>query len=76
MAAVENIPLNLPRAASQQLHSRSSLSCSSDSDIAGVLTPSGKVGYVLVEALRPIGAEQLCYVKDAGGWHIAGFLGG
>jgi hypothetical protein len=41
-----------------------------------ILTPSGKVGYVLLDALRPIGAEQLCYVKDAGGWHIAGFLGG
>jgi hypothetical protein len=41
-----------------------------------VLTPSGKVGYVLIDAVRPIGAEQLCYVKDAGGWHIAGFLGG
>jgi hypothetical protein len=41
-----------------------------------VLTPSGKVGYVPVDAVREIGAEQLCYVKDAGGWHIAGFLGG
>jgi hypothetical protein len=41
-----------------------------------VLRPSGKVGYVSVDAVRPIGAEQLCYVKDAGGWHIAGFLGG
>jgi hypothetical protein len=41
-----------------------------------VATPSGKVGYVPVEALLPIGGEQLCYLKDASGWKIAGFLGG
>jgi hypothetical protein len=41
-----------------------------------VLTPSGKVGYVPVDAVLPIGGEQLCYVKGAGGWAIAGFLGG
>jgi len=41
-----------------------------------VVTPSGKVGYVPVESLLPIGGEQLCYLKDAGGWKIAGFLGG
>ena len=41
-----------------------------------VMTPPGTVGYVPVEALLPIGGEQLCYVKDAGGWKIAGFLGG
>jgi hypothetical protein len=41
-----------------------------------VVTPSGKVGYVPVETLLPIGGEQLCYLKDASGWKIAGFLGG
>jgi hypothetical protein len=41
-----------------------------------VMMPSGKVGYVPVEAVLPIGGEQLCYVKDSGGWKIAGFLGG
>jgi hypothetical protein len=41
-----------------------------------VLTPSGKVGHVPVDAVLPIGGEQLCYVRDAGGWKIAGFLGG
>ncbi len=41
-----------------------------------VMTPPGTVGYVPVDALLPIGGEQLCYVKDAGGWKIAGFLGG
>jgi hypothetical protein len=41
-----------------------------------VLTPAGKVGFVPVETVLPIGGEQLCYLKDASGWKIAGFLGG
>jgi hypothetical protein len=41
-----------------------------------VMTTSGKVGYVPIDAVLPIGGEQLCYVKDGGGWKIAGFLGG
>ena len=41
-----------------------------------VVTSSGKVGYVPVEAVLPIGGEQLCYVKEGGSWKIAGFLGG
>ena len=41
-----------------------------------VLTPNGKVGFVPVESVLPIGGEQLCYVKEAAGWKIAGFLGG
>jgi hypothetical protein len=41
-----------------------------------VVTPHGKVGYAPAEAVLPIGGEQLCYVKEAGGWKIAGFYGG
>jgi hypothetical protein len=41
-----------------------------------VMTPTGKVGYVPIETVLPLGGEQLCYLKDAGGWKIAGFLGG
>jgi len=41
-----------------------------------VLTPEGKVGFAPVDSVLPIGGEQLCYVKDASGWKIAGFLGG
>jgi hypothetical protein len=41
-----------------------------------VMTPSGKVGYVPIDSVLPIGGEQLCYLKDGGGWKIAGFLGG
>jgi hypothetical protein len=43
---------------------------------AKVMTSSGKVGYVPIDAILPIGGEQLCYVKEASGWKIAGFLGG
>jgi hypothetical protein len=40
-----------------------------------VVTPSGKVGYVSADALSPLGSDQLCYVKDAGGWKITGYVG-
>ncbi len=43
---------------------------------AKVMTPSGKVGFVPIEAVLPIGGEQLCYLKEATGWKIAGFVGG
>ena len=41
-----------------------------------VVAPSGKVGFVPADALSPLGNDQLCYVKDAAGWKIAGFVGG
>jgi hypothetical protein len=41
-----------------------------------VVAPSGKVGYVPADAVSPLGNDQLCYVKDASGWRIAGFIGG
>jgi hypothetical protein len=41
-----------------------------------VALPSGKTGYVPAEALSGFGSDELCYVKNAGGWKIAGFLGG
>ena len=41
-----------------------------------VMLPSGKVGYVPVEAVLPIGGEQLCYTKEGAAWKLAGFLGG
>ncbi len=43
---------------------------------AKVLTAGGKVGYVPIDTILPIGGEQLCYLKDGGTWKIAGFLGG
>lgn len=41
-----------------------------------VVTPSGKTGFVPAEALSPLGSDQLCYSKEAGGWKISGFIGG
>ena len=41
-----------------------------------VATPSGKAGYVDAQVLSPLGGDQMCYTKDAGGWKIAGYLGG
>jgi hypothetical protein len=48
----------------------------SSGDFHKVMTPSGKIGFVAIDALRDISEEQLCYVKDGGAWKIAGFFGG
>jgi hypothetical protein len=40
-----------------------------------VATPSGKVGYISADNLAPLGNDQVCYVKDASGWKITGFVG-
>jgi hypothetical protein len=44
-------------------------------DFVRVVTPSGKTGYVASDALAPLGSDQLCYVKEPGGWKIAGYVG-
>jgi hypothetical protein len=41
-----------------------------------IVTPSGKTGFIPIDALAPLGNEQLCYAKDASGWKITGFIGG
>jgi hypothetical protein len=41
-----------------------------------VATPSGKTGFILADALAPLGGDNICYSKDAGGWKITGYLGG
>jgi hypothetical protein len=40
-----------------------------------VVTPAGKAGFVSVDAIAPIGNDQLCYVKEAGDWKIGGYVG-
>ncbi len=40
-----------------------------------VVTPSGKVGFVPEELFSSLETDQLCYIKDATGWKIAGFAG-
>ena len=49
---------------------------SQDQAMLRVVAPSGKVGFVPVDAVTPLVNDQLCYVKQAGAWKIAGFLGG
>jgi hypothetical protein len=41
-----------------------------------VVAPSGKVGYVPVDAISPLGHDAMCYAKESGRWKIAGFIGG
>ena len=41
-----------------------------------VATPSGKSGFIHMDAIAPLGGDQMCYSKDSSGWKIAGFLGG
>jgi hypothetical protein len=40
-----------------------------------VVTPSGKTGFVPADAVASLVSDQLCYLKDAGGWKITGFVG-
>jgi hypothetical protein len=49
---------------------------SQDNPMIRVVAPSGKTGYVPVDAVSPLANDQLCYVKQGGAWKIAGFLGG
>ena len=41
-----------------------------------IVTPAGKVGYVVDDALGSLDIDQLCFVKDATGWKITGYAGG
>jgi hypothetical protein len=41
-----------------------------------IVTPSGKVGYVVDDAVGALDSDQVCFVKDAAGWKITGYAGG
>jgi hypothetical protein len=41
-----------------------------------IITPEGKAGYVSVDSIAPLGNDQICYVKNGGGWKITGYIGG
>jgi hypothetical protein len=41
-----------------------------------VATPSGKTGYVDINAISALGGYAICYSKEASGWKIAGLFGG
>jgi hypothetical protein len=49
---------------------------SEDNPMVRIVAPSGKVGFVPGDAVSPLGGDELCYGKDAGGWKIVGFIGG
>ncbi len=66
-ALVEKLGLHLVRLLDEDTASESFLK---------VVTPSGKTGYVAAEAVRDIVEPQMCFAKEAGGWRIAGYIGG
>ena len=41
-----------------------------------VATPAGKSAFVAVDAIAPLANDEMCYLKDASGWKITGYLGG
>jgi hypothetical protein len=41
-----------------------------------IALPDGKNGYVPLDAVAPLAGDEICYAKDAGGWKIAGYVGG
>jgi hypothetical protein len=41
-----------------------------------IALPSGKTGFVTMDAVGGLGGDQMCYVKEGGGWKITGFFGG
>jgi len=41
-----------------------------------IVTPAGKTGYVAADSVLPLATDQICYVKDASGWKITGYVGG
>jgi hypothetical protein len=45
-------------------------------DWVRVITPSGKVGYIAAGTVGALVSDQICYLKDASGWKIAGLVGG
>ena len=45
-------------------------------DWTRVATPSGKTGFVAAKAIQPLDFDQICYLKEATGWRIAGIVGG
>jgi len=67
---VEKLGINLLRLYADEKQSEAS------ADWIRIVAPSGKVGYVLVSGVMPLVSDQLCYIKEAGGWRITGYAGG
>ena len=41
-----------------------------------VAAPSGKTGFVPMQAISGLGGDEMCYVKEGDGWKITGYFGG
>jgi hypothetical protein len=39
-----------------------------------VATPSGKVGYVQDDTISTLDSDRVCFLKDAAGWRITGYI--
>jgi hypothetical protein len=39
-----------------------------------IVTPSGKVGYVPDDTISALDNDRVCFVKDAAGWKITGYI--
>ncbi len=40
-----------------------------------IVTSSGQLAFIPADALSPLGIDQLCYIKQNGGWKIIGYVG-
>jgi hypothetical protein len=47
-----------------------------NADMIRIVTPSGKLGFIPVDALLPLASDQVCYRKEGSTWKIAGIIGG
>lgn len=45
-------------------------------EVIRIVTPSGKLGFIPIDALLPLASDQLCYSKQGSAWKIAGVIGG
>lgn len=41
-----------------------------------IILPSGQIAYAAIDALSPLPADLLCYVKEGNAWKLAGYFGG
>jgi hypothetical protein len=47
-----------------------------NSEVIRIVTPSGKLAFIPIDALLPLASDQVCYIKDGASWKIAGVIGG
>jgi hypothetical protein len=70
---VEKLPLMLLRVLVDQPPAGAPQNQQAAPQFAHVVLPSGKTAFISMDAISPLGFDQICYVKDASGWKIAGF---